>query len=208
MSIISNFFKKIEPKNELVFYRQYITYGAYSESNKYKKQKISDIIYYFRKHTNNNGVFIESKFNEFFYPLYDLDNIENLDLFKKLYSKDNYVIFRSSVDHYWVILDSPTKKIDDIFCDTIWKTCNDQKYVMFSSEVNGLFIRGLYENENRKPYIFETNGNLSKNFQLFVDKLTNYYSNEGLELSVLRYKDPDLLIKFNRKTKLKKLQDV
>ena len=53
--------------------------------------------------------------------------------------------------------------------------------------------------------ILHINGNLSTNFQLFIDKMFIYYNNEGLELSVLRYKNPQLLIKFNRKLKLQQL---
>jgi len=197
-----------EITDELRFYRQYKYYGSYSSGDRRKREKLSEIIDYFRKSIKNDcGVNIESNFNGLIYPVFDLDSQEKLDLFKNLYSTDTYVIFRSSQDHYWGILDSPTEKIEEIFYDHNWKTCNDQQYVEFSREYEKLYLRGIYENEDRKPRIFETNENLSKNFQLFINKLSIYFSKEGLELSVLRYKDPTLLIKFNRKLKLKQLNE-
>jgi hypothetical protein len=207
--IKSKFTKKIElePIDSLYFYRQYTQYGTYSDNEKIKREKISQIIEKFKMMVNNDGgVCIESKFNGLIYPFFDLDE-QYLDLFKKLYASTPYVIFKSSTDHYWGFLDTPKKNNIDIFYDHNWKICNDQKYINFSREYNRLFIRGLYEKEERRPRIFETNGNLSKNFQLFIDKLSIYYSKEGLELSVLRYQDPTMLIKFNRRRKLRQLKD-
>lgn len=208
----SKFKKKIELEPEIVdslhFLRQYTHYGTYSHDERFKKEPLSKIIETFRMMVKNDGgVNIESKFNGFFYPMFDLDQVKHLELFKKLYASTPYVIFKSSTDHYWGILDIPTKNLVDIFYDHNWKICNDQKYINFSREHKKLLIRGLYETEERKPRIFETNGNLSKNFQLFIDKLSIYYSREGLELSVLRYQDPTMLIKFNRRRKLKQLKD-
>lgn len=60
---------------------------------------------------------------------------------------------------------------------------------------------------DRKPVLYYEHGNLSKNFKLFVEKVIKYYNNEGFELSVIRYKDPSMLIKFNRKRKLQILQN-
>jgi len=44
--------------------------------------------------------------------------------------------------------------------------------------------------------------------ETFIDKLDTYYNKEGLELSVLRYKDPTMLIKYNRRRKLQQLKDL
>ncbi len=74
-------------------------------------------------------------------------------------------------------------------------------------ERENILIRGLYEDLSRKPRLNEINGNLSKNFQLFIDKLSMYYNKEGLELSVLKFKDPNLLIQYNRKKKLQQLNN-
>ena len=93
-----------------------------------------------------------------------------------------------------------------MFYDHNWKICNDEKYISFCRAHNVLIIRGIYETEARKPNLYHINGNLSKNFQLFIDKMVIYYSKEGLELSVLRYKEPAMLVKFNRKQKLKQIE--
>lgn len=213
-------FKKVD-KNELSFLRQYIYIGDYNEDNIWVKNDLSKILQRFRRETfNTNTIFIESKFNNLYYPFFDLDTEENLQLFKELYKDQPYVIFKSSSisqpelykspierDNFWAILDIPYKKLDTIFTNHNWKICNDHKYVEFSKSKKYLAMRGLYEDEKRKPFILEQNGTLSKNLQLFIDKLTKYYSREGLELSVLRYRDPRMLIKFNRKNKLKQINE-
>lgn len=200
----------VEPTidNELRFYRQYQYSGAYSNEDRRKREKLSQILDYFRRSVKNEGgVNIEAKFNGLIYPVFDLDNQEQFELFKKLYSTETHAIIRSSTEHYWGILDAGTEKIEEIFYNPNWKSCNDQQYVEFSREFKTLYLRGIYQTADRKPRIYETNGTLSKNFQLFIDKLIIYYNKEGLELSVLRYKDPKLLIKFNRKGKLKQIQE-
>lgn len=204
-----NIFKK---NNTLTFYLEEITcrYGtpSYRDENKISRKNIEKIISKFKKNIENDDQFvsIESIFNNIRYPFFDLDTNEKLMLFKQLFLDKSYVIFQSSTDHFWGIVDEKYKFKKDIFYDFNWKSCNDINYIEFSRENNILTIRGLYENEERKPKLYETRGVLSKNFQLFISELIKYYDNEGLELSVLRYKDPTLLIKLNRKLKLKHLQ--
>lgn len=194
-------------KNQLIFFRQYDGSSGYSTVTKFSREKIYKILLKFKKETStNNKVNISSEFNKYFYPIYDLDTLGNYDLFKKLHTANSYVIFRSSQDHYWAILDTPYPKKKNIFYDHNWKICNDANYINFSVCNNKLMIRGLYESMDRKPVLYETNGKLSKNFQLFIDKILIYYNREALELSVLKYKDPSMLIKFNRKRKLQILQ--
>jgi hypothetical protein len=79
--------------------------------------------------------------------------------------------------------------------------------VSFAKSQNLLLIRGLYENRSRKPALYETHGNLSGNFKLFIDTLEKYYKTYGLELSILRFQDPEMLLQFNRKQKLKNIND-
>jgi len=199
-----------EKKGELVFYRSYGYFGGYSTEQKFVKEFIDRILSIWRYKTDlskDDNVLVESKFNGVYYPFFDLDNDTNLDLFKKVYSDAPYAIFSSSYNRYWGILDTPYDNLNEIFTDTNWKVINDQKYVSFSKNFNTLYIRGLYENEGRKPRLYETNGNLSENFQLFINKMTKYYNHEALELSVLKSKDPALIIKFNRKLKLKNLNN-
>lgn len=193
----------ITPTNQLSFWRQYIYNDGYDEENRFTKQHIYKILDRFRKKDFIiESVSIESVFNHIYYPVFDIDDPTQLELFKKLYSPSAYAIFKSSTDHYWCILDNGFKNKKHIFYDVNWKICNDPKYVNFCHEYNKFLIRGIYENFERKPFLFETNGKFSKNFQSFIDKLFIYYNKEGLELSVLKYRDPSLLIKFNRKRKL------
>ena len=197
----------IPRKNELSFFRQYIHYGDYSDNERFIKERIHKIIKKFKKDVAlTDKISIESKFNNIYYAVFDLDDTNILELFKKLYADTPYVILQSSITHYWGFIDVEYKKITDIFYDQNWKGCNDLNYVRFSTDHNKLLIRGLYENKERKPILYEINGNLSKNFQLFIDKLRIYYNREGFELSVLRYNDPSLLLRFNRKIKLEILK--
>lgn len=195
-------------KDCLSYLQQYTYYGSYSSSEKIRNKSMKKIIFKFKDSiTNNESVSIESKFNKKFYAVFDLDTKEHLELFKTLYDDIPYALFISSSEdsdssHYWAIVDNPCDKIEDIFFDHNWKICNDQKYVSFCRSYETLMIRGLYENEHRKPKLYNINKNISKDFQLFIDKLLIYYKKEGFELSVLRYQDPTMLIKFNRKKKL------
>jgi len=209
----SKFFKI--KKDELLFLKQYTLESGYSVVHKFTYKKIEKIIFIFKKNIRYfNDVNIESKFNKKYYPVFDLDEPGQLILFKKLYASSPYVLFQSSTtrgeftDHYWGIVDAPYKKIENILHDHNWKICNDGNFVSFCDAHRKLMIRGLYESEDRKPKLYAINRNLSKNFQLFIDKVCIYYNKEGLELSVLRYKNPEMLIKFNRKRKLKKLNNL
>jgi hypothetical protein len=206
---IKNFLKKliILKSNKLTFYRQYEYSRGYDTVPRRSIESLNTIIKKFHKLDNEYGVSIKSYFNKRHYAVFDLDTIEQYDLFKKLYKDEPYVIFESSIDHFWGILDKPYKKINDILKDYNWKTCNDNNYVKYSVERKEFHLRGIYENELRIPKLAETNGDLSKNFKLFINKLVKFYSNEALELSILRYKDDALLLKYNRKTKLEKLKN-
>lgn len=197
-------------RNKLSFLREYTDHGDYGMDSGFYNESLNKIIKKFKNFelVNNDKVAIKSKFNNIHYPIFDLDDLEMLEIFKTLYSDESYAIFKSSDEHFWAFLDAPHKNTKDIFYNTNWKICNDQKYVTFSIGNKNLIVRGLYENKKRKPYLFEKNGILSKNFQLFIDKLSIYYNKEGLELSLLRYKDPELLFQFNRKIKLEQLNAI
>ena len=196
-------------KDTLCFLEQYTYYGGYSSVERYMISFLDSIISRYKEMTNNNGIVnIESKFNNANYAVFDLDTQEHLDLFKTIYASTPYALFKSSTNHYWGIVDFPYDRIQQIYIDHNWKVCNDQKYVEFTRKHDRMTIRGLYENDQRKPHLYEIHGNLSQNFKLFIDKLCIYYNKEGLELSVLRYKDPILLIKFNRKRKLAQLKNI
>lgn len=215
MKKIINWFKRkkiieeLSNSNELTYLRQFESWGGYSNEVKIRKENVNDIISKYKNDINQSGgVLIESKFNNIYYPVFDIDNLDNFALFRNLYSPTPYVLFSSSNGHYWGIIDVPYSNINDIFLEHTWKICNDQKYIEFCRRYKFITIRGLYENESRKPSLYTINGKLSENFQLFIDKIVNYYNKEGLELSVLRFKDPSMLIKFNRKRKLEQINKI
>ncbi len=195
-------------KFKLTFWRQYTYSDGYGLGNSFVKENINIILNKFKTSSDIEDILsIESIFNDIYYPFFDLDSLEKYNLFKKIYSSTPYVIFKSSTDKYWGFIDVGTKNKKDIYFDVNWKVCNDDRYVNFSRRYDRLYIRGLYQNSDRKPFLFEINEKkMSDNFKSFMENLDNYYNKEGLELSVLRYKDPLLLIKFNRKRKLEEIK--
>ena len=206
-------------KNKLTFLLQYSYSDGYSLKEKMKEMNINKILEKFKKNIDNKYyVNILSKFNGLHYPMHDLDTQENLDLFKRINKDIPYVIFQSSEGggtgrgktstHHWAFLDSPQKKLKDIFYEHSWKVCNDQKYVEFCNNYNYITIRGLYNSNKDRPYVVETNGELSTNFDLFIKSLKKYYFTTGFELSVLYNKDHELLEELmirKRKEKIEKI---
>lgn len=194
-------------KNELSFLRYLDDYGSYSNETKLLRDTISNIINIYKTFITppKGGVLIESVFNNLYYPVFDIDDFDNYTLFRNIFSPTPYVLMSSSNGHYWGILDMPYDSVHKIFYDHNWKICNDSNYIKFCRQYNYIPMRGLYKNESRKPRLYATNGNLSDNFQLFINKLLLYYNKEGLELSVLKHKDHSMLMKFNRKRKLEQI---
>ena len=202
--------------NELTYLRQYTHHSDYDSSEKMKYESIDSIMKYFRKMIDIDekcGLSIESKFKDVIYPVFDLDCKSKYELFKTLHEDTPYVIFISSCNddddekkyHYWGIIGNSNKKFKELISNQNWKICNDNNYVKFSTEISKILIRGIFENKNRKPKLFEKNGILSEDFEMFISKLESHYNTNGFELSVLRYKNTELLIQFNRKLKLKKI---
>lgn len=181
-------------KNQLEFYREYVYHGDYSTKNKLRKSTIKKIQRRFEKQKQVVGVYVNSKFNGLIYPVFDLDNIGHLNLFQKLNKDIPYIIIESSKDHYWGILDTPKKNISDIIeMDPSWKICNDSQYVYYSKNKGKLFLRGMYQNYDRKPFLYYTNLKISDNLNLFINTYIKYLSKEGFEFSVNHYKSEDLL---------------
>lgn len=186
------FFRK---KNQLELYREYEYHDDYNTSNKIKKTSIKDIQGRLEKNSNSViSIFVNTRFNGLYYPMFDLDDFSKLNLFQKINKDISYVIFQSSIGHYWGILDTPKKKLSDILDkDPSWKICNDSKYVSFSIQKQNMLLRATYENYERKPFVYYINGSLSENLRLFIDAFNSYLNNQGFEFSVMYHKSEDLL---------------
>lgn len=199
-----------EINTELYYVREYVINENYSTKNKQVDTTLEKLFKKFRKEDTENKVYLKSKFNGKYYQFHDIDDDKMLETFKKIFDTEPYVIFSSSPGHYWGILDKCSKDLDTIYKDTNWRICNDSRYVSCQQNAKDLVMRGIYETEARKPKIFEQNLTdlWSKEFKLFINKLERYFKNEGLELSILRYKDQVLLTKFNRSKKLEKLEQI
>lgn len=197
-------------KNKLLFSHQQLVSASYGNEYTSKNIDLKKLlkIYNNKNTTNLSYVSIISQFNNKIYPFFDLDDQEKLNFFEELYIDRNYVIFSSSPDHYWAFLDSQQNNIKKIFSDLNWNKCNDEKYVKFSKKHNLIHIRGLYDNLTRKPHIIKTNGILSENFSLFIKQLEDFYNNEGLKISATIYDDKNLILLYNRKVKLEKLDTI
>jgi hypothetical protein len=203
-------------KEKLEFLRQYIHYGSYNVNNKYENCTLKEIENKFKtsnhagrnssgKLKENDNVFILSKFGKLWYPFFDLDNKDRLNLFKEIFKNSAYSIFQSSPGKYWGILDKGDKNIKNILKSTNWIVCNDERYIEFSSKQKILTIRGTFKNIERKPKLLENNLVLSKNFSNFIKSLEDYYDNKGLEISCLLSRNENLLLIYNRKIKLNEI---
>jgi len=201
-----DFFKtKKSTKDELIFYHEYVVYSTYSERNKSKIFTIPDIFTRFKKEgkiPKEWGVYVKCEYNGVTYPMFDLDTVEHKETFEKLYSDVPYVLFQSSIDHYWGILGVENK---NIFTDTYWLSCNDPSFVKMTLKTGYFRLRGLYETMSRKPIVCKINGTLSDNFQEFIEKVENFLKNDAMELSILKSKDPQMMLKFDRKRKLEQI---
>lgn len=202
--------KKLLLDNNLNLYIQEKFFDGYSTKNICRSCNIDLLRNKIYTHRNYIDCVISCEFNGEKFVVFDLDNEVNKDAFVEIFNKKPYVIFKSSSnkdDRYWGILgvcfDTLSKKMK-----RAWTTINDYNYVVFSRNKDHMFLRGTYNNKNRKPKLsFENKKeNFSKNFKLFIDKLIEYYNNEGLELSALKYETPELVLKFERLNKIKLIE--
>jgi len=125
-------------------------------------------------------------------------------------NKYNYVCFRSSENHYWVLVDKPLKKLKNFFNDTlyfIWTVYSDTEFTRISLEQKKLLIRGIFEDFTRQPIIIKKSKTLSDNFTIFITKLEKYYNQDAIKFSALKFKDTDLLKTYLRTEKLKRILD-
>lgn len=201
------FFRK---KNQLEIYREYLYHDDYNTHNKVRKSTIKSIQKRLDKQRGGVvGVFISSKFNGLYYPVFDLDDVSKLNLFQRINKDIPYIILQSSVGHYWGILDTPNKKLSKIIDDDpSWKICNDPDYTKFTRKMGVMLLRATYEDYNRKPFTYYINGNLSENLRLFIDTFNKYLNNQGFEISVLHHKSEDLLEELMMRKRAEKIHKI
>lgn len=203
-----NLFRKKNKGLQLYLHKR--RYGVYSDTTIIKKRSKERLLNYFksRKLRKNDMVCIEPFYNGCYYPMFDLDDLEKLELFKDIFSNEPYILFQTSPKHYWAFIDKSYENFQDIKELTNWHVCNDKNFVESSLIEKRLFIRGLYDSTDRKPkIIFRNKFDFSKNFINFVNDLESWYKNTALELSALLYRDKDLLLLYNRKKKLKNINE-
>jgi len=181
--------------------------GGYSTTTKFEKIKLKRILEKYKDQSFNN-LYSTTTHNDILYVLFDIDDYNKYQHFCENFKSDNYVSILSSPGHYWVIVDKPFKKFKDFISDelyTDWIVYTDEKYVNMTISRQFFNIRLLFRTLNRQPTISNRVGNLSENFKTFIEKLENFHQNESLELSTLRYKDPEMLNKLKRIKKLERI---
>ncbi len=62
-----------------------------------KNTALYSLLTKFRNNNTSDSVIISSKFNGVYYAMFDLDNNDKYDLFKKIYSSTPYAIFSKVV---------------------------------------------------------------------------------------------------------------
>jgi hypothetical protein len=152
-------------------------------------------------------IFITSSYNKDIYPLFDLDTKEKYLGFCE-YTKNEYVAFQSSPEHYWVIIDKSFKSIKEFKKDSLfndWSVFCDNNFMRATFNASNFLLRGTYDSFERQPIIIKKTKTLSENFTTFINKLEDYYSTDGLKFSSLKYKNADMLKQYNREEKLKRI---
>lgn len=157
--------------------------------------------------------------------MYDIDNEKSYQDFLSL-SDEEYVVFRSSKNdnsnnysnsglthgspppipyHYWIFIDNPMKKASEYFDNVNWNVLCDIDYKVLIQKKKKYFARFNYINMDRKPIKIHETKNSSPNFKLFIEKFIDLINDDGLKISALRYKDPNLLYQYQRVSKLKRI---
>lgn len=208
--------------------------GDYSVSNtliRMKEDVLLKTIYRSKNHKNRIfPVMLETRFNGKIYPVFDIDGEDKLEKFKEGV-EGNYVIFTSSKNkicgssgysgysgfsgfsgvpsetdtHYWVIMDTSIKKVEDLMTNFDWTQYSDNDYNNVCLSENKFILRGTYENWDRKPFFLERVGDLSPNFTQMIKKIEDYYNGIGLELSTIIYENPELVKTYKRMKKFERI---
>lgn len=196
-------------ENQLIIKYEYehSSWGGYSSTTKLKRGYIDELIFRFKQRTFNNVILI-SEYNGVKYPFFDIDELDKYNHFIRNFKEIPYVVFQSSPGHFWVIVDKPFVKYFDFMKDELfndWVVYSDTNYQKMTNDRSEFHIRGDFKNLERQPTLIEKYGEFNQNFSEFISKLESYFECDCLELSTLRYNDPDMLLKLRRIKKLNRV---
>jgi len=195
--------------DSLILYRQYNRSQGYGTVERIRKTDYDFMLKEYKNNYFEYAPYLVSKYNEKHYPFFDIDNHNDYNHFTTNMKDYNYVVFQSSPGHYWVIVDDDFLDFNDFKSKSIynhWSVYCDKKYQDLSLEKRMFFIRSTYKNLDREPKLIETHGEITPDFRTMVSKIEDFFVDDSLHLSVLKYKNKDLLLKMDRINKLKRVK--
>jgi len=195
-------------KDALIFTQTVERYDSYSTKTDYIcLDNINNLLDDYRQDKISHYPFPTTNYNGKLYAMFDLDELDKYNDFCKNFD-GKYVIFQSSPGHHWAFIDEEFETFSDFIKSELindWIVYTDEKYNTFSRVREYFSIRGWFETLDRQPGLIYESDNLSKNFKEFIDKLENYFQTTSLELSMLKYKNIDLLNIYERIKKLERI---
>jgi len=208
MGIFSFFSRKkaelvIKPKKDELSYLMVYEYSDTYSTNTSSKPTTIELM----RNSDFKGLIIKTLFNDKHYPMFDIDDIDKFNHFMK-HTNYNGVVFQSSPGHHWVIIDKQFDSVYDFLKDDLkldWICYSHDKYNDMVTEQKYFCLRGLFDNMNRQPFVLQTFGNLTNDFKIYIDKLEKHFQVDSLELSTLRYKEPEMLLQLRRIKKLERI---
>lgn len=206
------FIKRNPEKNlkqdELNFMKTVEIYSEYSTDTEFiRLENVEDLINLYRNNTTSSEIFPTTNYNNKVYIMFDLDELSKYNDFCKNIGQ-KYAVFQSSPGHYWAFIDKDFKSISEFYTDPLlndWKVYSDKKYDKLINSINFFPIRGIFNKLERQPELIYQSDDLSKDFSDFINKLNDYFQTTSLELSMLKYRDIDMLKLYKRKKKLERI---
>lgn len=200
--------EKKNVKDALIFTQTVQRYDSYSTNTDYIcLDNIQKLVQDYRQDKTSNYPFPTTNYNGKLYAMLDLDELDKYNDFCKNFD-GKYVIFQSSPGHHWAFIDEEFETFSDFTKSELindWIVYTDEKYNTFSRFREYFSIRGWFETLDRQPALIYESDNLSKNFKEFIDKLENYFQTTSLELSMLKYREPNMLNLYKRQKKLQRI---
>lgn len=195
-------------EGELNFVKSIEYYSGYSTQTTYVLCDVDDVVNDYRNNQTSNYVYVTTNYNGKLYPMFDLDVLNKYNDFVRNFKEEKYVMFQSSPGHYWAIVDREFNSFNDFTRDPLindWIVYTDKQYNDFTRYRKYFSCRGYFDEMNRQPVIIDKSDNLSNNFNEFINKFDNYLQTTALELSMLKYRKPDMLNLYKRQRKLERI---